>query len=123
MERAVRPALRLRRPVMPWGLVTGLEVVVLALVSAGLVLHVFPAMFDVHWDCSGASGAMHTSADVYIGAFSVGGALGWIIAAAATAILHASGRRLIALVVPLAWFAGLVLLALAIVSAIGPLTC
>ena len=123
MEPAVQHTTRWHRPAMPWGLLTGLEVVALAVISGGLILDVFPSVFDVEWGCGGTSGEMHTAADTYVAAFAVGGALGWLAAAAVTAVLHAAGRRWLALLTPLAWFGVLVLVALAIASSIGPLTC
>lgn len=113
----------LRHPHMPWGFVTALEVIGLAFVSAGLVLNTIPSAFDVEWGCVSAKGEMHTSADTYIAAFAVGGALGWLAATAATVFAYASGRRVLALVIPAAWFGLLVLLAWAVAAAIGPLPC
>jgi hypothetical protein len=123
MEGAVRQTTRLHRPAMPWGLLAGLEVLALALLSGWLVLDLYPSAFDLHWGCVSSSGELHSSADTYIAVFAVGGALGWLVAAAATAIAHASGKRRVAAVIPIAWFALLSLGALAVAQHIGPITC
>lgn len=122
----MRPALhapRLARFSMPWGFVVGLEIVALAAVSAGLVLDVFPSTFDIEWGCVGPGGELRTSADTYVAAFTVVGGLGWLVATAAATILHGSGRRAVALAIPLAWFGVLVLGALVAAAAIGPISC
>lgn len=123
MHGAVSQSTRPHRLTMPWGLLAGLEVVAFAVVSGWLVLDLFPSVFDVEWGCSGTTGSMHSSADTYIAVFTVVGALGWLGAAAATAVLHAAGRRAVALAIPFAWFAALTLAALATAVAIGPITC
>ena len=129
MEGALRPARevprrhRLRRPDMPWGLLAGLEVVALAFLSAMLVLIVIPNGFEVEWGCFGQSGSLHTGADTYVAGFAVGGALGWLLTALITAFVYASGRRLVALAVPLVWFGVLVLAAVGVAASIGPLAC
>ena len=123
MEGSVPQASRAHRLSMPWGLLVGLELVAFALVSAGLVLDVFPTMFELEWGCVSSSGELHTSADTYVATFAVLGALGWIATAAVTAVVHAAGRTRLALAIPVAWFATLVLLAFGVAAAIGPITC
>ncbi len=114
---------RLHRPSMPWGALVAFEFVVLALLSGVLVLGKFPGMFDVAWDCFGPTGGERTAADTYIGAFAVGGALGWLVTAGLTAVSYTADRRWLALVAPLVWFGVLVLTSLIVLVSIGPLPC
>ena len=119
---AARAPRRLHRPSMPWGALAAFEFVVLALLSGVLVLGKFPGMFDVAWDCFGPTG-QRTAADTYIGAFAVGGALGWLVTAGLTAVSYTADRRWLALVAPLVWFVVLVLTSLIVLLSIGPLPC
>jgi hypothetical protein len=107
---------------VPWGLLVGVELVALAIGSLMLVLGIIPSAFDVDWGCTSVTGKTRTAGDTYIAAFAVLGALGWLAAAGTTAVVHATGRRL-ALAVPAVWFGVLVLTALAVAAAIGPLPC
>lgn len=119
--RQSAPRRRVRRGI-PWGLLAGIELIALAAVSAWLVLVLIPSAFEVEWSCFGES-ARHTSADTYIGAFAVGGVLGWLVAAGLTALVHTSSRGWLAVVVPAAWFGVLVIASVAVAASIGPLSC
>jgi hypothetical protein len=107
---------------MPWGLLATTEFFALALLSGVLVLGKFPGMFDLEWGCFGPTGE-RTAADVYVGAFAVAGALGWLLVGGLTALAFSTSHRWLALVVPLAWFGVLVLTSLVVAVSIGPLPC
>ncbi len=113
---------RFHRPSMPWGGLAALEFFALALLSGALVLVKFPGMLDVEWGCFGPTGE-RTAADTYVGAFAVGGALGWLLVGGLTALTYSTGHKRLALVVPLAWFGVLVLTSLVVAVSIGPLPC
>jgi hypothetical protein len=107
---------------MPWGLLTGLETVGLAVLSLLLVLIFIPSAFDVQWSCFGESIA-HNSADTYVATFAVFGGLGWLIAGALTASASSVGRRWLALAIPAVWFGVLVGASLVAAAAIAPISC
>jgi hypothetical protein len=104
-----------------WG--SALEVVLLAPLSAGLVLGLVPAAFGVEWECSGGYGIVRTVGDEYVSAFAVVGAAGWLAVAVVVLFAQIFEWRRAGLVLPLAWFAVLVVSAIVAAAAIGPAAC
>jgi hypothetical protein len=123
MQSGIGHAPQSHRLAMPWGLLAAVEVIAFALLSGALVLWIIPSAFEVEWACVGVTGAARSSADTYIDAFAVFGALSWLVVSGATVMAYAAGRRVLAAAIPAAWFAALTLIAVAISAAIGPLPC
>jgi hypothetical protein len=105
------------------GWLNALEILVLAPLSAILVLGVTPAAFRIEWECSLGYGVLHTVGDEYLAGFSVGGALGWLAVLAGVIFAQISELRAVALLLPLAWFVLLVVASVAVAAAIGPASC
>jgi membrane-bound ClpP family serine protease len=87
------------------------------------VFGVVPSVFEIEWECVRGYGVVRTVGDSYLTSFAVIGAVGWIAVVAGTIYAHISERPRIALALPLAWFAALVLTSLAVGAAIGPARC
>jgi len=116
-------ALRVDRPAGSTGWGSALEVVVLAPLSAALVVRLVPAAFDVEWECSGGYGVVRTAGDEYVSAFPVVGAAGWLAVAIAVLFAQIFEQRRAGLVLPVAWFAVLVVSAIVAAAAIAPASC
>lgn len=101
----------------------GLEIVVLAPLAAVLVLWLIPSLFQVEWACAGPLAAARTPGDTYIATITVLGTVGWLIVLPATLLASVTGSHRMAAILPLAWFAALVVGATIWAASIGPQLC
>jgi hypothetical protein len=108
---------------LPVGPVSAFEFLLLGVLAAGLVLVVFPAVFDIESSCVGPGGTEPTEGDTYIGGLVVFGTLGWL--AVFLGMLYASIAELRRAVVllPLVWFAVFVVGAFLVAAVLGPEVC
>ena len=65
-------------------------------------------------------GARRTAGDTFVAAFALFGSLGWIVAFLGAISASIADRRGVVLLLPLVWFAVLVLAALAVAAWLGP---
>lgn len=107
----------------PSGWTSFVEILILAPLAAVVVLGVVPSVFEIEWECVRGYGVVRTVGDSYLTGFAVVGAVGWIAVLAAMIFAHISERPRVAMALPLAWFAALVLASLVVGAAIGPATC
>ena len=64
-----------------------------------------------------------TAGDTFVAAFALLGSLGWVVAFLGAIYASIADRRGVVLLLPLVWFAVLVLSALAVAAWLGPVPC
>jgi hypothetical protein len=107
----------------PSGWASFLEILILAPLAAVVVLGVVPSVFEIEWECVRGYGVVRTVGDSYLTGFAVIGTVGWIAVVAGMIFAHISERPRVALALPAAWFAVLVLASVVAGAAIGPAMC
>ena len=100
-----------------------LAFLLLGLAAALLVLFAFPRAFEIESSCVGATGTRQTAGDTYVAGFVLVGTLGWVVAFLGAIYASIDDRRGLVLLLPLAWFAVLVLAALVVAALLGPVPC
>jgi hypothetical protein len=108
---------------VPVGLLAALETILLGALAAALVLYVFPRGFAIESQCVGPTGQQTTAGDTYVGAVVVFGTLGWLAVFIGALYGSIAERRGLVLLLPLVWFAVLVLSALVAAALVGPVAC
>ena len=99
------------------------EILVLAPVAAILALWVIPGAFEIEWSCVGRYGVQATRGDSFGDAVTVGGTLGWLAVFVAVLFAHIAERPRLAALLPVVWFAVLILTTLIAAATIGPAPC
>ncbi len=105
---------------LPLGVI---EILLLAPLAAILVLVAIPRMFDIESNCVGTYGVESGAGGSYFDGLSVAGTFGWLLVIVAVLFAHIAERPRLAALLPLAWFAVLVLTALVVAVSAGPLPC
>lgn len=105
------------------GVLSALEFVLLGPLAAALVLVAVPRGYGIESACLGGLGAVSTEGDSYVAAFVVAGTLGWLGVFVGVILASIAERPAIMLALPALWFAVLVLAAVTVAAAIGPVAC
>jgi hypothetical protein len=109
---------------LPSGWASFLEILILAPGAALVVFGLVPALFEIEWECvSGYGGIVRTVGDSYLTSFAVLGTVGWIGVLAGTIYAQITERGRLAMALPAAWFATVVVAALVVGAAVGPAPC
>jgi hypothetical protein len=108
---------------LPAGALSALAFVVLAPAAAILVLVAIPRGLEIESSCVTPGGVQKTAGDTFVAAFALLGTLGWIVAFLGTIYASIADRRGVVVLLPLAWFAVLVLSALVVAAFLGPVPC
>jgi hypothetical protein len=105
------------------GLLSVVELIVLAPAAGIIVFRVIPSAFDVEWGCLGGFGVTRTDGDTYLAGLATIMAFGWLIVAVGILYAEIAENRRVAAALPAAWFGILVVLAIVWAAAIGPAQC
>lgn len=108
---------------LPTGALSALAFLLLGPAAAVLVFVAIPRGFEIESSCVTAGGSQKTSGDTFVAAFALLGTLGWIVAFLGAIYASIADRRGIVVLLPLAWFAVLVLAALTAAAWLGPVQC
>jgi hypothetical protein len=108
---------------LPSGALSALAFLLLGPAAAYLVLVAIPRGFEIESSCLTSGGVQKTSGDTFVGAFVVLGTLGWIAAFLGAIYASIADRRGIVVLLPLVWFAVLVLSAFVVAAVLGPVPC
>ena len=108
---------------LPTGALSALAFLVLGPAAAVLVLVAIPRGFEIESSCVTPGGAQKTAGDTFVAAFALLGSLGWVVAFLGAIYASIADRRGVVLLLPLVWFAVLVLSALAVAAWLGPVPC
>jgi hypothetical protein len=96
---------------------------VLGVVAAGVIVDLIPRLLTIESSCISSQGWTRSDGDSYFGTVMVIGTFGWLGVGVATIFASIAERRLAVLLLPMAWFAAFVLLALTMAFVIGPAPC
>jgi hypothetical protein len=99
------------------------EMLVLGSAATLLVVEVIPSAFEIEFDCIGRTGTARTVGDTYLAAFAGLGTLAWLGVLLGIIYAEIAGALRLVAILPLVWFAVVVVGALVTAAAIGPALC
>ena len=99
------------RPHVARGPFSVLGILLLAPLAAFLVLGVIPRAFDIEWSCIGRYCVESTGSDTNLDDPDVAGTFGWLLVIIGVLFARIAERLRLAALLPLGWFAALIVLA------------
>jgi hypothetical protein len=105
------------------GYVAVLEILVLGPLALWIVLRLLPAVFEIESQCFGPAGAQRIGGDTYNAGMVVAGTLGWLLVLIGVVYAQIVESRLVAVLLPIAWFVVLVGGSLIAAVWVGPQLC
>ena len=108
---------------VPVGWLSIVEMLVLGSAATLLVVEVIPSAFQIEFDCIVATGTRRTAGDTYIAAFAGLGTLAWLGVLLGIIYAEIAGALRLVAILPLVWFATVVVAALVTAAAISPALC
>ena len=104
-------------------MVSAVEILVLAPLTAIFAFWLVPDAFGIEWSCGSVVGIESTRGDSFAETVAVAGTIGWVLVFLGTLFAQIAERPRLAVVLPLAWFALLIGAMTIAATAVGPAPC